>query len=225
MRELHELARDRASARSSWSCRDGPNRRSTPSRLNSSRCTSIQCARRRGTRARNSIAPGVLVLALGAVLLLDLPFDRQAVAVPAGHVVGVVPASAASGRHVLQDLVERVADMNVAIRIGRPVMQTNFAPPGGARAQALVEAIAAQRLRISGSRCGSPRASGTRSRQEQRLWNSRGRPRSLGSGLAGRSSSGHSRLKLSGYVGKDRRKRARGRNTAVPGPVSAGPGC
>jgi hypothetical protein len=32
----------------------------------------------------------VLVLALGAVLLLDLPFDRQAVAVPAGHVVGVL---------------------------------------------------------------------------------------------------------------------------------------
>jgi hypothetical protein len=29
----------------------------------------------------------VLVAALGAVFLLDLPFDRQAVAIPAGHVV------------------------------------------------------------------------------------------------------------------------------------------
>ena len=32
----------------------------------------------------------VLVLALGAVLFLDLPLDRQAVAVPAGHVVRVL---------------------------------------------------------------------------------------------------------------------------------------
>src|SRR3546814_8320448 len=32
----------------------------------------------------------VLVLAGGAVLLLDLPLDRQAVAVPARHIVGVL---------------------------------------------------------------------------------------------------------------------------------------
>ena len=69
----------------------------------------------------------VLVLALGAVLLLDLPFDRQAVAVPAGDVVGVVAAHLeGAGDDVLQDLVERMADMEVAVGIGRAVVQDVF---------------------------------------------------------------------------------------------------
>ena len=78
----------------------------------------------------------VLVAAGGAILLLDLPLDRQPVAVPARDVVGVVP------RHlpravddVLQDLVERRADMEMPVRIGRAVMQDELLPPRGLRAQ------------------------------------------------------------------------------------------
>ena len=69
----------------------------------------------------------VLVLAGGAVLLLDLPFDRQAVAVPAGHVMGVLAHHLLRAvDDVLQDLVQRVTDMQMAVRIGRAVMQDEF---------------------------------------------------------------------------------------------------
>ena len=80
-----------------------------------------------------------LVLAAGvAILLLDLPFDRQAVAVPARNVVGI-----ASGHlrgaidHVLQNLVQRMPDMQVAVRIGRPVMQDEGRAALGLRPQPL----------------------------------------------------------------------------------------
>ena len=65
----------------------------------------------------------VLVPALGAVLLLDLPLDRQAVAVPARHVVGIVAEHLRFDDEILEDLVERVADMDVAVGVGRAVMQ------------------------------------------------------------------------------------------------------
>ena len=79
---------------------------------------------------------GVLVLVLAAVLFLDLPLDRQAVAVPAGDVVGVVTGHLAGAvDDVLVDLVQRGADMDVAVRVGRPVMQDEQRPPGGGRAQ------------------------------------------------------------------------------------------
>ena len=65
----------------------------------------------------------VLVLALGAVLLLDLPFDGQAMAVPARHIGRVEAQHLHGARHqILQRLVERVADMDVAIGVGRAVM-------------------------------------------------------------------------------------------------------
>jgi hypothetical protein len=89
----------------------------------------IQCSAKARHSLRNSLHRRhlVLVLALGAVLLLDLPLDRQAVAVPARHVVAVVPAHLErAGDHVLQDLVERMADMDVAVGIGRAVMQHVF---------------------------------------------------------------------------------------------------
>ncbi len=83
----------------------------------------------------------VLVLALGAVGFLDLPFDRQAVAIPARHVIGVVTAHLErAGDDVLQDLVQRMADMDVAIGIGRAVMQHEFFAAGGRGAQLLVKA-------------------------------------------------------------------------------------
>ncbi len=82
----------------------------------------------------------VLVAALGAVLLLDLPFDRQAVAVPAGDVVGIMAERALGAHHdVLQDLVERVADMDVAVGIGRAVMQHEAGAAGARLALLLVE--------------------------------------------------------------------------------------
>ena len=61
----------------------------------------------------------VLILALGAILLFDLPFNRQTMAVPAGDVVALIAAHLhRAGDDVLQGLVERMADMDVAIRIG-----------------------------------------------------------------------------------------------------------
>ena len=73
----------------------------------------------------------VLVLALGAILLLDLPFDRQTVAIPAGHVVGVLAHHLLRAvDHVLQDLVEGMADMKMPVRIGRTVMQKELLAAG-----------------------------------------------------------------------------------------------
>ncbi len=67
---------------------------------------------------------GVLVAAGAAVLLLHLPLDRQAVAVPAGDVVRVEPGHAVRAHdHVLEDAVQRVADMQVPVGVDRPVMQ------------------------------------------------------------------------------------------------------
>ena len=90
---------------------------------------------------RGGVAEVRLRLALGAVVLfLDLPFDRQAVAVPARHVVGIEAEHLlALGHHVLEDLVQRVADMDVAVGVGRAVMQHEFGAAGGVLAQLLVE--------------------------------------------------------------------------------------
>ena len=95
---------------------------------------------------------GVLVLVAGAILLLDLPFDRQAVAVPARHVVAVLAQHLLGAAHqVLQDLVERVADMEVAVGVGRAVMQHELGPALALGAQALEQAHvgpALQQLRL-----------------------------------------------------------------------------
>jgi hypothetical protein len=113
----------------------------------------------------------VLVLALGAVLLLDLPLDRQAVAVPAGHVVGV-PARhlVRAGDHVLEDLVERVPDMDVAVRIGRAVVQDKARAALGALTQLFVKADALpalEQLWLLLRQTGAHRE--IRLRQEQRV--------------------------------------------------------
>ena len=59
-----------------------------------------------------------------AHFLLDVQFDRQAVAIPAGH-VGRIEARQRAGLHdhVLQDLVHGVPDVDLAVRVGRAVMQ------------------------------------------------------------------------------------------------------
>ncbi len=84
---------------------------------------------------------GVLVLARLAVLFLDLPLDRQAVAVPARDVVRVLAHHLLGAvDHVLEDLVQRVADMQMAVRIGRAVMQDEFRPSLRIRPQPLPQA-------------------------------------------------------------------------------------
>ena len=66
----------------------------------------------------------VLAPALGAELLLDLPLDGQAMAVPAGHVVHVLAERELAADHeVLEQLVQRMADVDRAVGVGRPVVQ------------------------------------------------------------------------------------------------------
>ena len=66
----------------------------------------------------------ILGLALGAELLFHLPFDRQAVAVPSRQVRGIKTGHLVRAHDdVLDDLVHRRAEVNVAIRIGRAIMQ------------------------------------------------------------------------------------------------------
>ena len=74
--------------------------------------------------AEGDLVHRVLVQTLGAVLLLDLPFDRQAVAIPAGHIAGVMAHHLlAAHHHVLEHLVQRMADVQVAVGIGGAVVQ------------------------------------------------------------------------------------------------------
>ena len=66
----------------------------------------------------------VLVLALLAVLLLDLPLDGQAVTVPSGDVARIKAHHlVAAYDHILDRLVERVPDVQMPVRIGRSVVQ------------------------------------------------------------------------------------------------------
>nr|GEU28492.1 hypothetical protein [Tanacetum cinerariifolium] len=75
-----------------------------------------------------------------AVQFFDLDFDRHAVAIPARH-VGRVEAGqrARLDHHVLEDLVDRVAQVDVAVGVRRTVMQDEFRTAGGGLAHALVD--------------------------------------------------------------------------------------
>ena len=85
---------------------------------------------------------GILVPAPGAILLLDLPLDGQAVAVPAGDVVGVLAQHLLGPvDEILQNLVEAGADMDVAVGVGRPVVQDEFLPAFAELAQLAVEIL------------------------------------------------------------------------------------
>ena len=85
----------------------------------------------------------VLVQTLGAVLLFDLPLDRQAVAIPARHIAGVgTHHLLRADDHVLEDLVQRVADVQMAVGVGRAVVQGKGGAGRGAGlvAQAVIDA-------------------------------------------------------------------------------------
>ena len=84
----------------------------------------------------------ILVQLFLAILLLDLPFDRQAMAIPAGHIRRVFAEQALrAADHVFEDMVERMADMHVAIGIWRPIMENELLPPGACFAQLMVEVV------------------------------------------------------------------------------------
>ena len=74
----------------------------------------------------------VLVQSGGAVFFFDFPFDGQAVAIPAGHIIGVAALHLFGPvDDILQDLVERMSDMQVSVGVGRSVMQDErVASPG-----------------------------------------------------------------------------------------------
>ena len=77
-----------------------------------------------------------------AVLFLDLVLDRQAVAVPARH-IGRVEASERlrADDDVLEDLVDRMADVDVAVCIGRAVVEHEARPPLRGCANLFVEPL------------------------------------------------------------------------------------
>ena len=96
-------------------------------------------------------------------------------AIPARHIVRIFAEHPLRARHeIFQDLVQRMADMDIAIGIGRPVMQDEFrlAPPGlGADA-------GKDRSRASGRAAPAPfsagrRASENRCGAEKGSWNNR----------------------------------------------------
>ncbi len=69
----------------------------------------------------------VLVHALGAVFLFDLPFDRQAMAIPAGHEQRVLSHHLLRANdNVFQDMVQRMAHMDGTIGIRRTIVENEF---------------------------------------------------------------------------------------------------
>ena len=69
----------------------------------------------------------VLVATGGAILLLDLPLNRQAVTVPAGNVIGILAQHLLRPvDHVLEDLVQRVTDVQMAVGVGRTVVENEL---------------------------------------------------------------------------------------------------
>ena len=70
-------------------------------------------------------------LLLALQFLFDLVLDGQAVAVPAGYIIGMVALHVPGlNDDVLQNLVEGVAHMDVAIGVGRAVMENIFTERG-----------------------------------------------------------------------------------------------
>ncbi len=84
----------------------------------------------------------VLVLLLGAIGLLDLPLDRQAVAIPAGNVRRVLAEQRlGADDDVLQHLVHRMAHMDIAIGVRRAIMEDEALAAGTGGAQPAVQIV------------------------------------------------------------------------------------
>ena len=85
----------------------------------------------------------ILVAALLAVLLFDLPLDGQAMAIPTGDIARVKTHHLVGAHdHVLDGFVERVTDVEMAVGIGRAVVQRELlaATVFGFVAQAVIDA-------------------------------------------------------------------------------------
>jgi len=75
------------------------------------------------------------------ILFLDFPFDRQAMAVPARHVVGIEAEHLlASRHHILKNFIERMTNVDVAVGVRRTVMKDKARPALRLGAQPRVEA-------------------------------------------------------------------------------------
>ena len=82
----------------------------------------------------------LLAALLLAVELLHLPFDRQAVAIPARHVWRVLAEQGLGAHHrILEHMVQRMADMHVAIGVGRAVVEDEFLAARAGVAHLLVQ--------------------------------------------------------------------------------------
>ena len=90
-----------------------------------------------------------------AVGFLDLDFDRHAVAVPARR-IGRVEARQrfAFDDDVFEDFVDRVAKVNIAVGVGRPVVQNKFRPAFARFANALIQLIGLPRCDPAGLALG-----------------------------------------------------------------------
>ena len=90
-------------------------------------------------------------------MFFDLPLDGQAVAIPARHIIRVLAHHLLGADHrVLEDLVEPRADMDVAVRIGRPIVEDELLAALSGFAQQLVQVHVLPALRSLGSSCGKP---------------------------------------------------------------------
>ena len=82
----------------------------------------------------------VLVQLFLAILLLDLPFNGQAMAIPTGDIRRVFAQQRLrADNHIFQNMVQRVADMHVTIGIRRTIMQDELLAPTAAIAQFGIE--------------------------------------------------------------------------------------
>ena len=73
----------------------------------------------------------VLVLLFRAVGFFHLPFDGQAVAIPTGDIGRILAQQRLRAHHrILQDMVQRVADVHVAVGVGRAIVEDELRPPG-----------------------------------------------------------------------------------------------
>ena len=96
-----------------------------------------------------------------AMLLFHLVFDRQAVTIPARHIRRIEPGQGFTlDDNVFEHLVDRVADVNVAVRIRRAVVQNEFWPALGRLAYALINALFLPRFKHGGFAFGEIAAHG-----------------------------------------------------------------
>ena len=148
-----------------------PSRRSRRAAGTRAFCTSIQCAAKSRHSSRNcaiGTRPSICFFARGTAP--RLPLDRQAVAVPARHIGRILAEHLLRAvDDVLQDLVQRGAEMDVAVGVGRAVVQDEFLAARARPRAAAVRGPSPPSARASSAPASAARrASGSRSSEEKR---------------------------------------------------------